>query len=153
MPGKVETLCEQHISKIIENLGYELVEVEYAKKSDGMNLTFVIDSPNGILLEDCEKVHNAINEPLDVLNPTNDSPFILNVSSPGLDRPIKNYKDFLRNKGKKVEIKLFAPKDKCKLFTGELVGYTDDEITITQNGTEINFKKEEVAQIVPVIEF
>ena len=79
MAGKVETICNEKIRPVIEELGYELVDIEYSKKVDGMNLDFIIDSPNGILIEDCEKVHRAIDELLDEVNPTDDAPYILNV--------------------------------------------------------------------------
>ncbi len=153
MAGKVETICEEKVAPVIESLGYDVVEIEYAKKVDGMNLTFVIDSPKGIFLEDCEKVHNTISELLDELNPTGDSEYILNVSSPGIDRPVKNYKDYLRNKGKLVEVKLFAPKDGKKSFEGSLSGFDEKEVKINQDGKELTFERETVAQILPVIKF
>ena len=153
MAGKVEAICEEQIVPIIEKLGYDVVEVEYAKKVDGMNLTFIIDSPNGILLEDCEKVHNVLNEKLDEVNPTGDTPYILNVSSPGIDRPIKNYKDFLRNKGSEVEIKLFAPKDGKKAYEGRLIDFTDEEVVIEANENVLTFSREIIAQIMPIIKF
>ncbi len=153
MASKVELLCEENIKPIIEKLGYDVIEIEYAKKVDGMNLTFVIDNENGINLEDCEKVHKIIDEKLDELNPTNDVPYILNVSSVGIDRPIKNYKDFLRNKGKQVELKLFTPFEGKKSYIGELKNFTDSDIVIVVDSEEKVFSKEKVAQVIPVIKF
>lgn len=153
MAGKVVDICEEKICPIIEKLGYEVLEVEYAKKVDGMNLSFIIDSENGILIEDCEKVHRAIEEPLDEVNPTEDAPYILNVCSPGLDRPVKNYKDFLRNKGKKVEVKLFAPLNSKKSYQGELINFTEETVTISINGENVEIERSKVAIISPVIEF
>ena len=153
MASKTVELCEQKVVPVINSLGYDVLEVEYVKKQDGMNLSFYIDSPNGILIEDCEKVHNAIDPLLDELNVSNDQPYILNVCSPGIDRPIKNYKDFLRNKGKVVEVSLFAKIDGQKKFEGELLDYTDDKITILSNGKEIEIEKSKIGQIVPKIEF
>ena len=108
MASKVIDRCNEHIVPIIEKLGYDVLEVEYSKKVDGMNLTFYIDKPQGITIEDCETVNNAITDVLDEINVSDDAPYILNVSSAGLDRPIKNYKDFLRNEGKQVQIKLYV---------------------------------------------
>ena len=153
MASKVVEICEQHINPIIEKLGYEVVEVEYAKKVDGMNLTFYIDSPNGITIEDCEKVNNAIDTPLDELNPTNDASYILNVSSPGLDRPIKNQRDFLKNKDKMVEVALYKQYDGKKSYSGNLVEFDENIVSIIDNDKKITFKRKEVAQITPIIKF
>ena len=97
---------EKIIKPIVESLGYELVEVDYSKQHFGMALTITIFSKNGITIEDCEKVSNAIDAPIDELNPTNDEPYTLNVSSPGLDRPIKTSDDARRNLGVDIDIKL-----------------------------------------------
>ncbi len=153
MASKVESLCEENIVPIIEKMGYDVVEVEYAKKVDGMNLTFVIDKKGGITLDDCEKVHKIVDEELDKLNPTGDTSYILNISSVGLDRPIKNYKDFIRNKGKQVEVKLFRPLNGNKVFKGELINFTEEEVIISESGQEKVFKKDLVAQVIPVVEF
>ena len=153
MASKVEVLCEENIVPIIEKMGYDVIEVEYAKKVDGMNLTFVIDKQGGITLDDCEKVHKVIDEKLDELNPTGDASYILNISSVGLDRPIKNYKDFSRNKGKQVEVKLFRPLNGNKVFKGELINFTEEEVIISESGQEKVFKKDLVAQVIPVVEF
>ena len=154
MASKVVDRCNEHIVPIIENLGYDVLEVEYAKKVDGMNLTFYIDKPSGITLDDCETVNNAIYDVLDEINVSDDAPYILNVSSAGLDRPIKNYKDFFRNQGKQVEIKLYSPLNGKKLFTGNLVGFDDNGYTIEiADKTQLTFTKEQVAICLPVIEF
>ena len=151
MAGKVETICEEKINPIIENLGYEVLEIEYAKKQDGMNLSFFIDGPNGIFIEDCEKVHRAIEDVLDDVNPTDDAPYILNVSSPGIDRPIKNARDFERNKNKEVEIKLFAPLNGKKIYQGELIDFNEETVTIVENKNTLSFDRKKIAIIVPVI--
>ena len=153
MASKVVEICEQKINPIIENLGYEVVEVEYAKKVDGMNLTFYIDQQNGIQIEDCEKVNNAITDVLDEINITNDVPYILNVSSPGLDRPIKNQRDFLKNKDKMVELTLYKQKNGQKKFCGKLVDFTDANVVLNIEGKDLVFEKAEVANLCPVIEF
>ena len=154
MASKVVDRCNQHIVPIIENLGYDVLEVEYAKKVDGMNLTFYIDKPEGITIDDCETVNNAITDVLDEINVSDDAPYILNVSSAGLDRPIKNEKDFKRNYGKQVEIKLYVPQNGQKQFVGALVGFTVDSYTIKQeNGEEITFDASKVAICSPVLDF
>ena len=153
MASKVVEKCNQHIIPIIEDLGYDVLEVEYAKKVDGMNLTFYIDNQDGIKIEDCEKVNNAITDVLDEINVSDDAPYILNVSSAGLDRPIKNEKDFKRNFGKLVDIKLYVPQNGKKQFTGVLVGFTENNYTIEANGEKLEFNKDKVAICVPHLEF
>lgn len=153
LAGKVKTLCEEKINPIIENLGYEVVEVEYAKKSDGMNLIFYIDKDEGVDIKDCELVSKAIDETLEQLNPTEDKPYILSVSSPGIDRPLKNDRDFERNKGKEISVTLFAKKDGKKEFKGQLEEYDNESLTILVGEQKIKFDKKDVAHIVPVIKF
>lgn len=80
----------QKINPIVDGLGYEIVDVEWAKRDGADNLTVYIDIPTGVSLDDCEKVHRAIDPALDELDPTDGKPYVLNVSSPGLDRPFKN---------------------------------------------------------------
>lgn len=145
--SKVVEIVSEKINPIIENLGYEVVEVEYAKKVDGMNLCFYIDSPNGITIDDCEKVHKLIDEPLDELNPTGDATYILSVSSCGLDRPIKTDKDFKRNLGKIVDVKLYAPINKKKAYTGKLASFNENMIAIEIDGELTELPREKVGNV------
>ena len=153
MASKVKTICEEKVVPIIEELGYEVIEVEYAKKSDGMNLSFFIDKEEGIVIDDCEKVSRAIDDLLEELDPTEGVAYILNVSSPGIDRPIKTNRDFERNLQKEISITLFSKLDGKKKFEGTLVGYTDEDVTIKKNGQSNTIKRELIAHIVPVIKF
>ncbi len=154
MAGVVEKMCQEALTSKIEAMGYEVVEIEYSKKVDGMNLTFVIDCNNHLItLDDCEKVHRFLDEELDKLNPTNDAPYILNVESVGLDRPIKTEKDFLRNKNKEVEIRLYAPFNNKKIYQGNLLEFDDDKVVIESLGQKIVFDKNAVSLITPIIKF
>lgn len=153
MASKVCDEVEKLITPIVKDLGYFIVDIEYSKKFDGMNLEITIDREGGVDINDCEKVHRAIDEPLDELNPTGDMPYILSVSSPGLDRPVKNQYDFIRNKGKDVEVKLYKKLDGKKSFVGKLIGFDDDEVKIEILGQDKTFKKDMVAAVCPVIEF
>ena len=152
MAVKVKDLCTDKLKPVIEGLGYELVEVFYGKQQDGMNLIFYIDSESGITIDDCEKVHRTIDPILDELNPTNDAHYILSVSSLGIDRPIKNERDFKRNLGKEIEITLFSKIDGKKNFKGILESFDDNTITIIANET-LTFERKKVAHIAPVINF
>lgn len=157
MAGKVKTLVQEKVSPIIEKMGYEVVDIEYSKQADGMNLVFYIDSDKGVTIDDCEKVSKVIDPVLDELNPTDDAPYILSVSSPGIDRPLKSERDFNRHIGKEIEIILFSKLDGKKNFKGELVSYNADEIVIkTQVKTgeqNITLSREKIAHIVPIIKF
>ena len=153
LASKVKSICEEKVVPIIEQLGYEVVEVEYVKKSDGMNLTFYIDKEEGIIIDDCEKVSKAIDDLLEELDPTEGVGYILNVSSPGIDRPLKTQRDFERNLNKEISITLFSKLNGQKKFDGVLVGYTDESVTIESKGQITEFKKEKIAHIVPVIKF
>lgn len=147
---QVETL----VKPIIENMGLELVEVEYAKKNNGMNLTIFIDKKGGVTLDDCEMVHSAIDEPLDKLDPTNNASYILNVSSPGLDRPIKTDKDFERNIGEVIEITTFKKIGLKKDFVGQLKEFTSDDVTIIdKKGKEMKIDRKLISKATKYIEF
>ena len=102
---KIEQSVYDKISPLVTELGYEIVDVEFVKKDGNDNLTIFVDVPTGMSLDDCERVHNAIDPLLDELDPTNGKPYVLNVSSPGLDRPFNKQRDYERNYGKEVEIK------------------------------------------------
>ena len=129
--SKISESVEEFLKPIVENLGYEIVEVEFAKKYNGDNLTIFIDKKGGgIDINDCETVHNAIDEPLDELNPTNDKPYTLNVSSPGIDRPILSDRDYNRNLGEILEIKLFQSINKKKLFIGKLIEFDENKVVL-----------------------
>ena len=134
-------------------MGYELLEVSYQKLADGMNLIFTIDADTPITIEDCEKVTKAIDPILDELNPTDDKPYILSVSSPGIDRPIKTERDFKRNMGKEVEITLFKKLDGEKKFVGTLESFSQTQVTILQKDKPLTINRELIAHIVPVIKF
>lgn len=153
LAGKVKSICEEKVVPVIEELGYEVVEVEYVKKSDGMNLTFYIDNEKTIQVEDCEKVSKAIDGLLEELNPTDDQPYILNVSSPGIDRPLKTQRDFERQKGNEIEVTLFSKIDGKKKFVGVLKDFDENIVCIELKDKTLTFEKDKIAHIVPVIKF
>lgn len=153
MASKVKDICTEKFTPIIEQLGYELIEVFYGKQVDGMNLIFYIDSPKGITIDDCEKVHRHIDPILDELDPTENKPYILSVSSLGIDRPLKTDRDFERNMGNEIEITLFAKQDGKKIFKGFLKSFTKDLVTIENDKDQKTFERNKIAHIAPVIKF
>lgn len=149
--SKIKDRCEEKLRPIIEGLGYELIEVSYQKVAGEMNLIFTIDSDTPITIDDCEKVTKAIDPILEEMNPTDDRPYILSVSSPGIDRPLKSKRDFDRNIGKEIEITLFKKLENKKTFIGILDNYDENSITIIQEEKPVIIKRELIAHIVPVI--
>ncbi len=129
---QIESTCEELVLPIIEERGFELVDVEYVKEGSTYYLRVYADKEGGITIDDCVEVSRALNPKLDAYDKEFKDPYILEVSSPGLLRPLKKDKDFARNLGKMVEIKLFKPLDgsKNKEFEAELKEYDDKTITV-----------------------
>ena len=130
MANRVEEAVEKIAEEILANTDYELVDVEYVKERDWF-LRVYIDKEGGIGLDDCQEVSGLLDEKLEELNIINDR-YILEVSSPGLDRALKKEKDFKRQMGKLVDITLYKAIDGEKMITGKLTGYTKDIITIDE---------------------
>ncbi len=144
MSKKIESIAQEIGMPIIEKLGYEFVDVEFVKQGAERHLVYYIDKPGGILIEDCEKTSRQIEEALDRLDPIEEA-YILCVSSPGLDRPLKKPRDFERNMGQKIDIKLYKPFQGKKEFTGILSEYADGVVKISANEDEITFGMKDIA--------
>lgn len=154
--SKIADSVEQLVKPIVEGLGMELVEVEFAKTKQGDALTVFIDKEGGVSLNDCEAVHNAIDAPLDELDPTQGKPYTLNVSSPGIDRPFKSDRDYVKHIGTKVETSLFAPIEGVgKKFVATLTAYDPQTATATleADGKTLEIKTKNIAIIREHIEF
>lgn len=153
MKKSIETTVEEIVEKITEPLGFEIVDVEYVKEAGEYYLRIYLDKEGGISLDDCEQVSRKLSEQLDKEDPISEN-YFLEVSSPGLDRPLKKEKDFIRYQGRDVEIKLYKAVDGVKQFEGELVGLTEDKnIKIIIDGNEVEFNKKEVALVRLAIKF
>ena len=140
------------LQPIADEMGIEIVEVEF-KQGKAPALTVYIDIEGGVDLNTCEKFHRAIDTVLDEVDPTFGAPYTLNVSCPGLDRPLKTARDFLKCMGEKVEVKLFAPLKGKKLFEATLVSYDGNCIEIEEKGEKIKLELSKVAKICRAIEF
>ncbi len=150
--GKVSEQVATLVTPIAQSMGLTVLEVLYEKKYDGMNLTVVIDKEGGVTIDDCEMLHKAIDGPLDELDPIENS-YTLNVSSPGLDRPLKLEWDYKRNLGKKISVKLYKPLDGKKTFQGILSSYDENCFVLDTGSKQISFSKKDTALVLPVIEF
>lgn len=145
----VKRIC----NPLAEELGYELVDVEFLKESSSYFLRVYLDKPGGINLDDCQKVSQLLSEKLDEKDPISVA-YYLEVSSPGLDRPLKNDKDLKRNLGKEVDIKLYEALESKKTIEGYLENYDDKEIIIkTELGKLINIPREIIALIKLAVKF
>ena len=134
------------------SMGIEIVEVE-AKVSKNSYITVYIDTENGVDLDTCEKFHNAIDPVLDELDPSYGAAYTLNVSSPGLDRPLKTDRDFQRRIGKDVEVKLFAPLKGKKYFECKLVDYDGNNVVLEDGEEQIKLPLVRIAKINEAVKF
>ena len=147
-----EQKTEEILNPIMEELEFELVDVEYVKEGSMWYLRAYIDKPGGITVNDCEAVSRAFSDKLDENDFIEDS-YIMEISSPGLDRPLKKEKDFARSMGKLVEIRTYRPIDKQKEFCGVLDAYDENSVTINEDGALRTFEKKDIALIRLAIEF
>jgi ribosome maturation factor RimP len=143
---------ENALLPIATEQNLEIVEVEF-KQGREPSLTVYIDTENGVDLNTCEAFHRAIDPVLDELDPTFGLPYTLNVSSPGLDRPLKTERDFNKCMGKKVEVKLFAPMQGKKFFEATLKGHDENCVYLEDKGTELKLEKAKIAKICRAIDF
>lgn len=143
----IEKRTEELLLPIVESHQFELVDVEYVKEGGNRYLRAYIDKPGGIAVDDCEVVSRALSDLLDKEDYIADS-YILEVSSPGLGRPLKKEKDFVRSIGKEVEIRLYRPRNHEKEFTGILKAYDEKTVTIeTEEEENVLFERTDIALI------
>jgi len=141
--GDLQGICQT----LADAMGYELVETGIEKENTGRYLRVYIDQPGGVSLNDCEAYHRAIQPKLEHM----DYDF-LEISSPGIDRPLKTQRDFDKHAGQAVAVKLFKAIDKRKEFQGGLVGLEDGEIVIQMpDGAQMRLAQRDVAVVKPVI--
>ena len=148
-----EARTEALILPILEKNGFELYDIEYVKEGGTYYLRAYIDKPGGITVNDCEMVAREMNPILDERDYIPDS-YVFEVSSPGLGRPLKKEKDYIRNMGKEVEIRTYRAIDRCKEFYGILRAYDTDSVTIEdENGTSVVFARADIALIRQAVRF
>ena len=142
-----EQQTEALLEPIVEELGFELVDVEYVKEAGNWYLRAYIDKPGGITVDDCEVVSRRFSDILDEKDFI-DEAYILEVSSPGLGRPLKKEKDFARSLGEEVEVRTYRAIDRQKEFIGILKDYDKDTVTIEyEDGETMTFDKADIALI------
>ena len=142
-----ESKVEAWLLPLLEKNQFELVDVEYVREAGIWYLRAYIDKEGGITVDDCEVVSRELGDWLDQKDFIEDS-YILEVSSPGLGRPLKKEKDFARSLGKDVEVRLYRPINKQKEFTGTLKAYDADTVTLSmEDGNDLALAKTDIALI------
>ena len=141
----VEEWVASVAEEILSGTETELVDVEYVRERDWY-LRVYIDKEGGIDLDDCQAVSEKLSKVLDEKDPIKEN-YLLEVSSPGLDRVLKKDKDFIRYDGREVDVQLFTPLNDSKRFTGTLAGFDDETVTVVVKDKPIRFERKAVAQI------
>lgn len=142
-----ESKVETWLLPLLEKNQFELVDVEYVREAGIWYLRAYIDKEGGITVDDCEVVSRELGDWLDQKDFIEDS-YILEVSSPGLGRPLKKEKDFARSLGKDVEVRLYRPINKQKEFTGTMKAYDADTVTLSmEDGNDLALAKSDIALI------
>ena len=147
----IEELVAAEVEKIIAGTALELVDVEYVRERNWYLRVF-IDKQGGVDLEDCQAVSEKLSKILDEKDPISDN-YLLEVSSPGLDRVLKKEKDFVRYQGRDVDIHFFKPHNGTKLLTAVLKGRDGDVLTVSHYETEETLDMKDISQIRLHIDF
>lgn len=143
---------EEMLAPLVEKTGYECMDVTFEKAGKDWILTVYIGSPNGISLDDCEKVSQVLSPFLDETDPIEQS-YFLEVSSPGIDRPLKKDRDYERAVGETIAVHLFAKRDGVKDFTGVLTSADSSQIVLETENGPIEIARKDISKAEPVIEF
>ena len=145
--SEYEKRTEELLLPILAEHGFELVDVEFVKEGSSWYLRSYIDKPGGISIDDCEVVSRALEKALDREDFIAEA-YVLEVSSPGLGRPLKKEKDYVRNEGREIELRFYKSFEHEKELRGVLASWTKDSVTIqTEDGRELEFQKKELALV------
>ncbi len=141
----VISASEAYAQPVLDDLGLELVEIQYRREGHGWVLRFFIDREDGVNIDDCAAVSRAMSAWLDVEDLIEHA-YHLEVSSPGLERPLKKAEDFKRFAGRRARIKLREPRDDRRVFTGTLESALDNEIILMVDERPMRFRFDEIAR-------
>jgi ribosome maturation factor RimP len=144
---EVEQRCEALVQPILDENGFELWDVEYVKEGANYYLRVYADKEGGITIDDCVTISRALEEKLDAEDFIEEA-YILEVSSPGLGRPLKRERDFVRSVGEEVDVKLYKAVNQQKEYTGLLKAFDDATVTLEfEDGEEQVFDRSAIALI------
>lgn len=145
--SSTEKKLEAMLKPTVEEKGFEIVDVEFVKEGPNWYLRVFIDKEGGVSIDDCELVSRALEEVLDKNDPIEQA-YFLEISSPGIDRPLKKKEDFIKFNGEIIDIKLYKAFEGSKEYTGKLTAYGEDEsVTIETDEKEITFAKKDIASV------
>lgn len=147
-----ERMTEELLMPIAEAAGVEIYDVEYVKEGGDFYLRAYIDKPDGVDINDCERVSRALSDVLDEKDFI-EGAYVLEVSSPGLGRTLKKDKHLEKSLNEEVEVKTYKPVDKCKEFRGILRAYDENSITIETESGNLVFTKTDIAVIKLAFDF
>ena len=144
----IEKAASEIAEKIAEEAGCQLVDAEYVKEGPNKYLRLYVDKEGGVTIDDCENISRSMEKVLDEKDFIEDA-YILEVSSPGIDRPLKKKEDFEKYKGELVDVKLYKALNGRKEYQGTLEGLTDDDTVIIsgEDGTRYEFSRKETASV------
>ena len=149
MKKSIKDTVREAIEPTVAELGYRIWDVTYAKVGADYHLEITIDSDDGIGIEDCERVHRAIDPILDEADPI-ESFYYLDVSSPGLERELRTEEHILLSIGTAVEAKLFAAKDGAKSVVGRLLSFEDGKLVIENEVGKTELERSEISRLTTV---
>jgi ribosome maturation factor RimP len=149
MKKSIKETVREAILPTVTELGYRIWDVTYAKIGADYHLEVTIDNDEGINIEDCEKVHRAIDPILDEVDPIEDA-YYLDVSSPGIERELRTEEHILWGVGQKVEVKLFAAHQGQKSIVGNLESFVDGVVTIKNDAGEYALEKSAISKMTTI---
>jgi len=152
LKSQIEVQVARLVEPYIEQLDLELVDVEYVKEGAHWYLRIFIDKEGGVDLNDCQEISRLVSEKLDQVDPISQA-YMLEVSSPGLERPLNKDEDFVRFREKLVTVHTYAPFQGFKEFTGYLLGLEDKQIVLEFQGEKVSIPRELVSKTHLAIEF
>ena len=152
MKKSIKDTVREAIEPTVTELGYRIWDVTYSKIGADYHLEITIDHDDGIGIDDCERVHRAIDPILDECDPI-EGFYYLDVSSPGLERELRTDEHLELSIGQTVEIKLFAARDGAKSYSGRLDGFDADTLTVISGDESISFERKDISKIKTVYEF
>lgn len=149
---EIEEMIFNLVEPIAKNMKFDLVDVEYVKEGPYMYLRTFIDKEDGVTIDDCQDFSRLASEKIDDVDPIKDN-YFLEVSSPGIDRPFKKDKDFKRALKKDVEVSLYKQLNNSKKYTGQLLSFDEDSITLNFEDEIIKLNRNDIAKINLAIKF